>query len=252
MADEADDKPDAPTDQPAIGWWGRLRRVAWRAAKWTGGALLLYCFAVLVGQWPVNTNFKNVAGGVEVFIYVDYAHSEIIVPRETSITNWNNWFKKSDFKSITGNEEYVSFSWGDRDFFFETEKWDDTKASVVAQAMLWPTSTVMHVAYCRKPYEDAWYRRVVIAPEKYAELARHIQKSFELDGPTQPKLIADRGYNQSDTFYEARGTYSAFYTCNNWTGDGLRTAGVKTGWWTPFPAGVLQIPPAEPVLAEAP
>lgn len=47
------------------------------------------------------------------------------------------------------------------------------------------------------------------------------------------------GYGLADTFYAAKGTYSLLYTCNNWTGDALKAAGVRTGWWTPFPMGLL-------------
>ncbi|HVJ01043.1 MAG TPA: DUF2459 domain-containing protein [Sphingomonas sp.] len=31
-----------------------------------------------------------------------------------------------------------------------------------------------------------------------------------------------------------------FNTCNNWTGEGLRTAGAKMGIWTPFTWGVMK------------
>jgi hypothetical protein len=40
-------------------------------------------------------------------------------------------------------------------------------------------------------------------------------------------------------FYEANGPYSAFYTCNSWTGEALRAAGVKTGLWTPLSQSVM-------------
>ena len=40
-------------------------------------------------------------------------------------------------------------------------------------------------------------------------------------------------------FYEAVGPYSAFYTCNSWTGRALREAGVKTGLWTPLSQSIM-------------
>ena len=45
----------------------------------------------------------------------------------------------------------------------------------------------------------------------------------------------DPGYDVYDAFYEANGRYSATHTCNSWTGNALAAAGVRMGWWTPFP-----------------
>ncbi|MEJ8631383.1 DUF2459 domain-containing protein [Sphingomonas sp. I4] len=37
-----------------------------------------------------------------------------------------------------------------------------------------------------------------------------------------------------------KGRYSAAHTCNNWTGNALAAAGVRMGWWTPFPWTVMR------------
>ena len=49
-----------------------------------------------------------------------------------------------------------------------------------------------------------------------------------------------RGYERSDAFYPASGGYSALRTCNEWTAQGLRAAGVKMGAWAPVPWGVMR------------
>ncbi|MCB2083351.1 MAG: DUF2459 domain-containing protein, partial [Sphingomonadaceae bacterium] len=48
------------------------------------------------------------------------------------------------------------------------------------------------------------------------------------------------GYADYDVFYDAPGTYHLGNTCNQWTSDMLAEAGIKTGWWTPFPGGVMK------------
>ena len=55
-----------------------------------------------------------------------------------------------------------------------------------------------------------------------------------------PQSSAYRGYAGYDAFYTARGHYSAIRTCNAWTGDALRYAGVRIGRWTPFPVTVMR------------
>ena len=39
-------------------------------------------------------------------------------------------------------------------------------------------------------------------------------------------------------FYESRGSYSMFFTSNNWVGRALKKAGLRTGLWTPLTFGI--------------
>jgi uncharacterized protein (TIGR02117 family) len=195
---------------------------------------------VAVGTLPVNRAWQNASEGIEVFVYADLVHSELLVPRVTEVVDWGSWFATDDFENCTGHEEYVGIGWGDREFFFHTPTWDDAKATVVAGAMFWPSATVMHITVEDKPEEDEYNRRVVLTPEQYENLVAHIQASFILGEDNMPILIPGHNYNDNDTFYEAKGNYSLLYTCNNWTGDALKGAGVRTGWWTPYPWGLLQ------------
>src|SRR5690606_5177997 len=82
----------------------RVLRGLWRTAKWTTLACLVYVAAVMVGQIPVNGDFRQAPHGIEVFIYADLAHSEIIVPRVTEVIDWSGWFAVEDFSGVTGRE----------------------------------------------------------------------------------------------------------------------------------------------------
>lgn len=230
----------APSPAPRRSVWRRTARWGVRATKWLVLVIALYTLLVVVGTLPVNRAWQNASEGVEVFVYSDFVHSELLVPRVTEVVDWGSWFKPNDFEACTGREEYVGIGWGDREFFFETPTWEDAKVSVVAGAMLWPSATVMHITVEDKPQEDEYNRRVVLTTEQYESLVAHIQASFLLGEDGMPILIPGYNYSQHDTFYEARGTYSLLYTCNNWTGDALKDAGVRTGWWTPYPWGLLQ------------
>lgn len=226
----------------------------WLGARCSFAVVLAYTGAVLIGQWPVNRDFTSLnvdehAAAVEVFVYVDTAHSEVMVPVRNGVRDWGPWFSPSDFKNITGNESYIAFGWGDRDFFLTTPTWDDVRAGTVARSMLLPTSTVMHVMLRGKPITGGRVRRVVIDSAAYEQMVQFIEKHFVLDGSTAardlaPRVIPGYQYGDRDAFYEAQGTYSLFYTCNAWTGDALKVAGVRTGCWTPLPVGILQIPDA--------
>jgi uncharacterized protein (TIGR02117 family) len=218
-----------------------------RGLRWLRHTLLgllatlgMYGLLVVVGTLPVNRQWRNPAEGIEVFIYSDLVHSELSVPRVTGVVDWSHWFHRNDFEETTGREEYVDIGWGDREFFLNTPSWNEAKVSVVAGALLWPSGTVMHVSMRDKPARGKYNRRIVLTPEQYRELVTHIQDSFALGDNALPQLISGYSFYGHDCFYEARGSYSALYTCNNWTGDALKKSGVRTGWWTPYPWGLFQ------------
>ena len=68
---------------------------------------------------------------------------------------------------------------------------------------------------------------------------RHIAGNFDVDATGRTMPLLGRGYGPADVFYEARGPYNAFFTCNEWTGEALRAAGVRMGIWTPFAQSIM-------------
>jgi uncharacterized protein (TIGR02117 family) len=78
----------------------------------------------------------------------------------------------------------------------------------------------------------------VLRPEEYRRLTTFISASFAKFGEMRS------GYARYDAFYPATGRYSAVRTCNAWTGEALRAAGVRIGRWTPFPSTVMRWLPA--------
>ena len=99
----------------------------------------------------------------------------------------------------------------------------------------------MHVTYfLRKPTESERIKRCVITKEKYTELIGFIMQSFVIKPDMTPQLIPNAGYKSNDNFYEAKGSYYLFRTCNTWTNDALATAGVRTSVLALFENGILR------------
>jgi hypothetical protein len=68
----------------------------------------------------------------------------------------------------------------------------------------------------------------------------YIQNSFDkdVDGHfINIKTTANYGLN--DAFYEAKGSYSLFCTCNTWANNGLKSCGQKAALWTPSDKGIF-------------
>jgi uncharacterized protein (TIGR02117 family) len=137
--------------------------------------------------------------------------------------------------------EYLSFGWGDKGFYLETPTWDDLTIPVAARAALVPSPTAMHVTYCSTaPQENEHFKKIRIDPDKLQELNSFINSYFDTKSGKKPIMIDCCRYNSvNDNFYEAHGSYHAFFTCNNWTNACLKKSGIKTAIWAPFASGVL-------------
>lgn len=233
--------PSVATRSP-LGW---LRWLLLRSLQLVFVLALALGGASLIGLVPVNRDFQEAPEGIEIVVYVDSAHSELIVPIRTDVRDWSPWFSASDFRDIRGDETHVAFGWGDREFFLHTRHWEDLRGDLTARAMLWPTDTVMHVSLMHKPKLSGFYRSVTIEPAAYEQMVDFIESYFVVDGAAelggvQPQVLPGEHYGFRDAFYRGEGTYSALYTCNAWVGDALQAAGIRTGCWTPWPYGILQ------------
>lgn len=75
---------------------------------------------------------------------------------------------------------------------------------------------------------------VDLSVEGFARLSRHVEQTYALDEAGRPIRLG-KGW------YRARGTYSAFHTCNTWVAEGLRQAGCPiTPAWCLTPGPLLQ------------
>ena len=70
-----------------------------------------------------------------------------------------------------------------------------------------------------------------------ARLGGELHVQLDEAGDSMPLL--DSGYGWSDVFYESGRAYNFVRTCNEWTGEALRTAGIRMGVWTPLSQGIM-------------
>ena len=129
--------------------------------------------------------------------------------------------------------DHIAVGWGDRAFYVETPSWSDVNLATVGRAAIGSSRTVLHVEHVPAPPTGNAVRAIMLTPDQYRRLAAFVRASLGPGG----KIAG--GYGPDDAFYDARGTYSAVTTCNEWTGAALRSAGVRVGAWTPFPVTVI-------------
>jgi len=192
------------------------------------GLVVAYLAAAALGAGlAVNGGREPPAEGVRIYVADNGVHTDLILPAAA----FRDIARPEHLRDPRyGAEPYLAFGWGDRDFYLHTATWGDVNAWRVAKAMVGAGSTVLHVAHVPEPRAGGPVRTLLLRPEEYRRLVEHVRTSFAA-GPVV------RGYGVRDAFYTARGGYSAIRTCNEWTGRGLRKAGVPMGIWTPLPWG---------------
>src|ERR1043166_571354 len=99
-------------------------------------------------------------------------------------------------------------------------------------------STCLHVEMWDESYVPDGASKTRISQEQYRRLVEYILGSFRRDEGGRFLRIEQGAYGADDAFYHAQGSYHAFNTCNCWVGGGLKSAGVRTGWFTPLPKTV--------------
>ena len=200
-------------------------------------ALLLggYMAAGLIGgAVPANPQWRAPAQGVEIVVESNGIHTGIVMPKVAAGVDWRGVFPAADLAEPRfGGWDHVAVGWGEQGFYLGTPRWRDVRPGVVLLAVIGSDATLLHVEHVPMPRASADERHVILRPEEYRRLAAFIRAAIVPGGRHYP------GYAQYDVFYQARGRYTALHTCNAWTGDALRHAGVRVGAWTPFPATVM-------------
>ena len=206
--------------------------------------LSTYLTIALIGaSFPINTDYNPENGEIEIFVTSNGIHTDVCLPVQDSLINWTEFIDTKNFRGIKQSPEFISIGWGDKGLYLNTRNWSDLKLSTFLNAAFLPSSTAMHVTYFKEQPTDSpiiKVKRCKITKEKYAELIGFIKQSFVINPDTTPQLIPNIGYKSTDNFYEAKGSYYLFRTCNTWTNDALAIAGVRTSALALSENGILR------------
>lgn len=219
----------------------RAARIAFRALAALLAIPCLYLLAALIlGAVPANRGWHEAKEGVTIFVRTNGVHTWILVPKVTPEMDWRPLVPGEHLRDPRwGNGDYVALGYGNRTFYLETPTWGDLTMKNAFLALFGQGPSLMHADHDDHPQAGPDQRPIVLSHEEYRRLVEFARASFQVDSSGRTMPLIGRGYGTSDMFYEAVGPYSAFYTCNSWTGAALRHAGVKTGVWTPLSQSIM-------------
>jgi uncharacterized protein (TIGR02117 family) len=201
--------------------------------------VVLYLLAVfLLYRIPVNRHPKE-GGTIPVYILTNGVHTDIVVPLKNDIKDWTEKLKFSQTKANDSLAQYAAFGWGDKGFYLYTPEWSDLKASTALKAAFYLSTSAMHTTFYRTMKEGTDCKKMLVTPEDYKDLVQYIEDSFQPDAANKVQWIQGYSYGKHDAFYEAKGRYSLFYTCNTWANGALKAGHQRAALWTPYDKGIF-------------
>lgn len=173
---------------------------------------------------------------MEIYLLSNEIHTDIAIPVRNEVFDWETFIDPKDFKQRPS--EWIEIGWGDRQFYFEMPTWDKFNLKLGLDALLLPDPAIIHVNYLDshpKNYPSA--RRIQISYATYKKLVETMRERFQLKNQ-KPILIPNKGYTETDNFYESYGSFSLLRTCNVWTAQILGEVGLKRPLWSPTKYGL--------------
>jgi uncharacterized protein (TIGR02117 family) len=185
-----------------------------------------------------NAGWQEPEAGIEIFVRTNGVHVDLVMPARAADVDWYALAPPSHVEAPNAADGWVAIGWGQREFYLETQSFADLRFGTASRAIL-GGDALMHVQHGSQPTATYRYRPLRLDPEGFRRMADAITRSFRVDAHGQAIPLLGRGYGADDVFYEAHGTYHAFRTSNQWSGDMLAEAGVAIGIWTPFSQSIM-------------
>ncbi|MBE8722781.1 TIGR02117 family protein [Sphingobacterium pedocola] len=186
---------------------------------------------------------KKVSTSKDVTIYLlsNDVHTDLVFPVQNDLMNWSSIFPFDKTRGKDTAQQWVSIGWGDKGFYLKTPEWKDLKVSTALIAVSGLGETALHVTYYKDMTESSLCYKIAIDSNQYKLLVNYVLASLDSDSENNAVYIETTAqYNQDDAFYEAKGAYNLLFSCNTWTNNALKRAGLPSGVWTVFDKGILR------------
>lgn len=207
------------------------------------GFLLAFIALYFIAEFSLSriaVNDKNITKeDVTIYLTTNGAHTDLILPIDNDIKDWNIEFKMAD-----RNFHYVAFGWGHKKFFLETPTWAELKVSTAITAAFGiDKNSLMKIEGYENIPANQKTVPIHLSVVQYQQLVTHLKSYFITDRNGSLISVEDKlgVYGKDVRFFESNGRYHMFNTCNTWTNNTLKKVKVKACAWTAFSSGMFYI-----------
>jgi len=178
---------------------------------------------------------------IPFYVLSNGVHTDLVLPIKVGEQDWSKVFPIDHTKGKSADHRFIAIGWGDKGFYLNTPEWKDLTLKTALIAGLGIGETALHVTYYRNMSIDEQCRKLMISQEQYQALTDFILASLDRNAQGDPIYIQTNAqYGMDDAFYEAKGAYSLFYSCNTWSNQALKRANLPAAVWTVFDKGILR------------
>jgi uncharacterized protein (TIGR02117 family) len=121
--------------------------------------------------------------------------------------------------------EYLELGWGDREYYVR----EDAGLALGTRALLWPTSSAIHVVGFSGSIQAAFPGSEIIElrvpAARFERLVAFVAQTHERDAAGRAVYLAP-GQRPGARFYASHRKFHLLETCNTWVARALREAGV--------------------------
>lgn len=210
-------------------------RIVKKIAKWIVYFLIIPVSYILISLLLMTITIDRKAADAvydkSIFLSTNGVHLYIVLPKKNIDTLLLKGIKHNP------TENYISFGWGDENFYLNTPTWGDLTFYNAFYALFLKSPTLMHVTRYKQRRSD-WIE-IKVSESELQKLNSYIQNTFAVNENGMKIMLENKGYSAADDFYKSKGSYTCFKTCNSWVNTGFKESGLKSCLWTPFDFGLL-------------
>jgi uncharacterized protein (TIGR02117 family) len=214
--------------------WTALRAVV----GWPALVLGVYFAAALLGSLiPANASWREPKEGIPIFVETNGVHVSLILPMVAAGEDLSDVIRPEHLANRDLYGTHAMIGWGHGAVYRNAQTWEDVRSGDIGSAIIGSEDTTLHIYHLIDPQPTSIRKRFNVSEAQYRHMVRDVRATFKLaDGESK----AYPAYGSNNLFYDSRGYYTALNTCNEWTANVLRKAGVRIGIWTPMPGGVMR------------
>ncbi|MBY9065633.1 DUF2459 domain-containing protein [Hyphomonas sp. WL0036] len=208
-----------------------------KGAGLTLAALLIVCFWYIAAAWisgklPVGGRPQiHEAGQLPTYLCEAPFHTDIALPLYDPMFAWTGELK-DELPTWMPPDTYVLFGWGDSVFFTSVLQPEDMTPGRVLSALAGFNQTAVRIVPVDGGSVEEYCEPIPVDTEGRAALIEHIRETFLRDNEgelhTLPTPVP------GEILVKAKGRYSMFNTCNQWTAAALGKAGLPRSLFAPF------------------
>ncbi|MBP6116685.1 MAG: TIGR02117 family protein [Neisseriaceae bacterium] len=208
------------------------------------GLLLLLLLAIALLGW-LSTRHEAAAEAVPsvtVYAVSNGVHISLALPVQHEVFDWRTLFDPANSRrpALAQQQDYVLIGWGSKTFYTQVPTWSELTLPLAVQALAFDAAA-FNVTYLPQPQVGESVRAMRLSGRQYRQLV----EAMVADVPVfkaqngQPKMIPGVHYGVTDVFYEAKGRYTPWFTCNEWIRQRLNQAEVDMPLWSPFATPIM-------------